>query len=282
MSELVQIGSRAKQTTFCAETVDLGHGYKITIDGNGKITAGNGTYSAPRPNALSLRHVDDCPGSTPVCRASCYVHGLKSAQPDLWGLYADNSATLRRLMQASWRVQDSTAEGLGHWIRNNAAAGFRWHVSGDVFSRAYARWIVQVMRYARTPAWIYTRSLWAVALLQEAPTLAVNVSTDRDNYRDAEPVARTTGARLCYMWNGERAAYDDALHIDLPPGSVVFPDYPVRPRVSASPTESQAWSDLGVLGWRRMVCPVDAFGASEHVRCGPCKKCLRPTEVIGA
>lgn len=267
-THLPVVGSSAVNTAFCTSRVDLGHGRHLTLDGNGKITASNGTYTDPRPNALSLRHVDDCPSSTPTCRASCYVHGLKAAVPDQWDMYVQNSRTLRELMAESTWVRRAAAERLGTWIHRNTTE-FRWHVSGDVFDLAYAHWIADVARASvHVTQWIYTRSLWAVGVLSGAPNLVTNVSADVNNYRDALATARACGVRLCYMTGG------GPLPEGLRPGDVIFPDYAIRPKSHNPPTEHPWWQAL-TQEQRRMVCPVDAFGAGEHVRCGPCRKCMK-------
>ena len=66
----------AATTAFCAERVG-GPGGFLWIDGNGKITAGNGTLEEPKPNAFSLVQVEDCPGATSSCKTACYVHNLQ-------------------------------------------------------------------------------------------------------------------------------------------------------------------------------------------------------------
>lgn len=237
------------------------------IDGNSKITASGGTFEAPKPNAFSLPHIATCPGSTPACRAACYVHGLQR-NADVYAKYSLNAMALARLLPDWPRARDA-ADVLAEWI-NEHCLEFRWHVSGDVFSNRHAQWIVEVCRGSlETQHWIYTRSFAYAPTLMRAPNLVVNLSADRDNLSVALSVARTTGARVCYM---AQDADPRALPV-LPAGSVIFPDYPQRGRVLSEPASHAWWQGLAHRE-RAMVCPADFFGQSEAHRCGPCRKCM--------
>lgn len=275
------------RTAFCGEVIPLdlwdseGNQLSFFVDGNSKITAGNGTYADPRPNAFSLpaasveRYVDQdgipsnaCPGSTSICRASCYVKGLAKHAPDLYHAYKANDHVLRLLFATGDAWATHAADVLAAWIRAHAPAGFRWHVSGDVQSIDHADWIAQVCERApAVPFWIYTRTLEAVPYLM-APNLALNISADRGNLERARRTAYAYGARLCYL-------SDDGTVPELPEGSVIFPDYPLRGRDLPSPTDHAWWAGL-THEQRAMVCGVDFFGQSENMRCGVCTKCLIP------
>jgi hypothetical protein len=291
------------RTAFCSAIVDLDHilpGAALYLDGNSKVTAGNGSYEAPAPNAFSLpaasveRERDwpgvtpppDCPGSTAVCRSSCYVRGLAKHAPDLYDHYRANAEHLEALLEAPL-LGFRAAMALAVWIREHASAGFRWHVSGDVWHVQHAEWIRDVCMLAPdVPMWIYTRTLGTVATLRTAHNLAVNVSADRENYAEARRVALEHGARVTYLVHGDDARPDPG-HVrfmgacggctgvpdDLPPGSVIFPDYALRGRDLADPTSAPWWQAL-THEQRKMVCSVDYFGQSEANRCGPCSKCL--------
>lgn len=285
VTRLPVVGSTAASTAFCTAELKLSTGHTLVFDGNGKITAGNGTLAAPRPNALSLAaaSVDqvtgpgtDCPGSTPTCRASCYVTSLAAAQPELYAAYLRNTEVIEDLLAAHWRTRRLCAtHDIARWIRQHAAGGFRWHVSGDVLNVSHAIWIADVCYY--TPNirhWIYTRTLDAVPVLLGAPNLAVNISADRDNYRDARAVALRTGARLTYLVDASGVVPDD-----MPTGSVIFPDYSLRAPRPGSPQPGGAWQSWYSRlqpSYKQMVCPVDAHGKSERRRCGPCDRCLKP------
>ncbi len=272
------------------------------LEGNSKITRGNGTYANPVPNAFSLpaaavEGADSgaCPGSTVVCRNSCYVKGLAKHAPEVYQGYQRNLTALQACL-AEDRLFYYSALTLAMWIEENAAAGFRWHVSGDVLSVRHAEWIEEVCRLAPdVPFWIYTRTFEAVETLSRAENLAVNVSADTENFRDARIIAAAYGARLCYLtenaqhlfvggigrddlaWCSRCGCYadkpSDACIPPLPQGSVIFPDYALRGRGLDEPTKTPFWRSLS-NEQRKMVCSVDYFGQSEQNRCGPCVKCL--------
>jgi len=233
-------------------------GQKLYLDGNSKITRENGSYASPAPNALSLPHVSSCPGATPTCARTCYVHGLRDAAPEIWTKYAENRRAVEVLAE-SWAGIGELAD----WIRVNCQGGFRWHVSGDVFSEGYAEWLTSVSNASQVPCWLYTRSLHWVPRLARAAGLVVNVSCDRDNYEAAKEIALCHGLRLCYLSLGEVPA-------DLPSGAVIFPDYQIR----AKTRKGEAWWQGLAPERRRQVCPADFFGQSATRRCGPCAKCL--------
>jgi hypothetical protein len=157
------------------------------------------------------------------------------------------------------------------WINQNCRGGFRWHVSGDIFSEEYARWIARVCRYApHVNHWIYTRSHGLIAPLLPVSTgaggnLALNISCDADNYESAYQVAKANGLRLCYM------TVDGTLPRLLPDGSVIFPDYTLR----GGTERGAAWFEALSPQYKSFVCPVDYHGKSEKRRCGPCDRCLK-------
>lgn len=287
------------KTQFTHTRVEILPGLSVVIDGNSKITAGNGTYANPAPNAFSLPAASvegessgHCPGSTVACRASCYVRGLATYSPDVYEAYFENARVLSIVLGSKDRQWARAAYALGRWIEANCRGGFRWHVSGDVWNRQHAEWITLVCFASPSVRhWIYTRTFEAVPALVEATNLTVNVSADRDNYADARDVAIQHGARVAYMATphdprgGQTCptcgAYPHAAErvacvpADLPDGSVVFPDYPLRGRELADPSESAYWR-AAPHRLRVMTCPADFFGQSEAHRCGPCTKCIDP------
>lgn len=277
-TKLPVIGSTAASTAFCSARVDGPGDLHLWMDGNGKITSHNGTLAEPKPNAFSLVQIETCPGSTPTCRKSCYVHNLEAAQKATHDLYRHNTETIAKIL-ADAELAAAWASVVGAWISANAPGGFRWHVSGDVYSAAYARWIVQVCNHTAGAVyhWIYTRSFEHVGILMRVSTLrggnlAVNLSCDADNFDEAERIstkyATAEGApRLCYLTT------DGSLPATLEDGDVIFPDYNLRPRQFATLAESPWWQGL-TPDQRKMVCPVDAHNKSEKNRCGPCTRCL--------
>lgn len=318
MKKLPVIGTTAPTTTYCAQRIEGPRETYLYVDGNQKITAGNGSYDAPLPNAFSLEaqavvnreqpldlmgwvHAD-CPGSTPTCRKSCYVHGLEKHAHDTYELYRHNSAEIRRILIEP-ELADAWVLIFAEWITANAPGGFRWHVSGDVFSPEYAEWIADVCRESpKVRHWIYTRTFeyYALNALAQVSTLrggnlALNLSCDKDNYQRAAHAALMCGGtepmfddagnrigeayipgkyplRLCYLVEKD----DPFVPADLPPGSVIFPDYDLRPKSAENPQDHAFWNALTV-DQRGMLCPVDSYGKSEKIRCGleRCDRCLK-------
>ena len=258
-------------TGFCRAEIPLWDGLSFFVDGNSKITASNGSYAEPEPNAFSLPHIATCPGSTGRCRESCYVHGLKKHAPEVYRTYELNEMALHCVLEHS-EMARLAAGTLGTWIMAHASGGFRWHVSGDIFSFEYARWIALVCGISEeVQHWIYTRTLSAVPYLSRVRNLALNVSVDRHNLNRALETAKRWHARVCYL-----VSAPDEIIPDLPEGSVIFPDYPLRGRSLPIATEHAWWQAL-TIEQKRMVCPADFFGQSEQHRCGPCSKCLDVT-----
>jgi hypothetical protein len=303
VKKLPVVGSTAATTQFCTEKLDGPEGSRLYVDGNGKITRDNGTLAAPKPNAFSLVQIETCPGSTEACRSACYVHNLQTHQGAVWDLYRHNTETMRWMLDPAapdakmlGEIADQWVLIMADWIRRNAAGGFRWHVSGDVFSLEYAHWIADVCREAPdVPFWIYTRTfsepileaLVAVATINGG-NLAINLSCDRDNYEQARTAAERWAweetdhlheghptfrfvpqrrLRLCYL------TLDGSVPDSLGDGDVIFPDYALRPKQFATLAESPWWATL-TQQQRGLVCPVDAHGKAENRRCGPCDRCL--------
>ncbi len=236
------------------------------FDGNGKITLGNGTFARPSPNAFSLVQVQDCPFATPECISVCYVHRLERAEQNVHRAYRHNSRAIREAL-ADPSLRRATERAFAAWIATHCRHGFRWHVSGDIFSREYAEFIGAVCRATPTVRfWIDTRSFPYLAPILGIPNLVVNLSADKDNWEGALWLHREFGLRLCYLTV-------DGTVPSLPEGSVIFPSHELRGRDLANPLDAPWWQSLSKAE-RRMVCPPDFFGQSEHLRCGPCKKCL--------
>jgi hypothetical protein len=243
----------------------------LWTDSNGKITAGNGTLLEPRPNAFSLVQVKDCPGATPACSVSCYVHNLEKAVPNVHALYVHNSAKIRKILEDEL-CAERWALVMAAWISSNAVGGFRWHVSGDIFSERYALWIASVcMASAGVKHWIYTRSFSFLSILHPASTvtggnLSVNISADCDNLKAAIAASEQWKFRICYMTTDGVVPSEIQHRL----GSVIFPDYKFR----ASTPDGQVWYRSLPQSQKGCVCPVDYRGKTERIRCGPCHRCM--------
>jgi len=257
----------AAETQFAWYNLDGTDGRRLWIDGNQKISGWE-----PFPNAFSIVQVQDCPGATSICKASCYVHNIEKHATDVYNKYKHNSATIREILQPAGAAVDSPtqwARRLGTWIAQNCEdVGFRWHVSGDVFSMRYAQWIRSVCEASpNVRHWIYTRSFRFVPSLVGPENLTVNLSCDADNYHQARALWEVSEhpVRLCYL------THDGRVPKNLPADSVIFPDYAFRSETG----QGQGWWNLLFPHEKKMVCPVDRLGKSETRRCGPCQKCIK-------
>ena len=245
----------------------------LWLDGNQKISGWE-----PVANAFSLVEIKDCPLRTPTCERACYVHGLAKNAPEVHARYEENSRLIRDAIDQYQLLANGWYQDLGDYIRANCAeVGFRWHVSGDIFDAAYAWWIYHAVSWSRPVRnWIYTRSFHLLDPLVELDNLRLNLSADRDNYWLAKRTwdrikDAPSRPQICYL-----AVGDGEVPSDLPPGSVVFPDYSLRERAvspASGRTGSQWYQSLAPAA-RAGVCPVDFHGVREDRRCGPCRKCL--------
>lgn len=261
------------ETKFVYESQDIpGTDDKIWFDGNSKVAVGK-PFADPTPNCFSLVSIDDCPYSTPICRSSCYTAGIKEFAPDTFAKYHLNSTTIRKYLGVD---EQPILKAFTTHIQKNNIDFFRWHVSGDIFSETYAKFIAQVCKASPdTTFWIYTRSFPWVHHITGIDNLTVNLSGDVDNIAECESTTNNNpGTRVCYM------STDGSVPEWLSNGSVIFPDYNLRGRDLDTPTDAPWWNTL-TQEQKRMVCPPDFFGQSENIRCGPCTKCIdQPKELV--
>jgi hypothetical protein len=261
--------------------LEFDDGQYVWLDGNQKISGWD-----PVANAFSIPEIANCPYRTPTCEKACYVHGLKKYSPDTYQRYAHNERVLRSMTidERTWAYDHGSpkrftlAVALARYIKRHCLdSGFRWHVSGDIFSARYEDWISDVVDMSY-PAkhWIYTRSFPLLLKLPHKKNLKLNLSADRDNYwlarRTWEEIKGAPAKpQIAFM-----AVEDGYVPEDLPEGSVVFPDYSLRERAispAAGRTGSQWYQSLTPTA-RAGVCPVDFHSVREDRRCGPCRKCL--------
>ena len=261
-------------TSYVFKELVIDENTTLYVDGNSKITVGNGTYDAPKPNAFSLPHISTCPGATKECMSACYIYGLQNNAPEVYKMYARNEQAMHRILMAgAWsKLAKKASDVLSEFIKSECTDGFRWHVSGDVMNDRYADWIMTTAGESEPVRnWLYTRSLGLIERMTEkscrANNLIINVSADAENYAEARSIADEFNLRLCYLTR------DGNVPDDMQKGDVIFPDYSLRGRELDDPTEHTFWKSLS-SDYKKMVCPADFFGQSEQHRCGPCKKCL--------
>ena len=261
-----------EKTIFVLRDVEFDalDGRKITIwfDGNGKVTRGNGDFYHPVANAFSLVQVVDCPFATATCKSICYVHKLEQKEQDVHNKYILNSRTIREIL-ADKQLVATAIEVFAKYVSENCPGGFRWHVSGDIFSLEYAQFIREVcLKSSEVAHWIYTRSFEYTGPLLNIPNLVVNLSVDKDNWSEAILYHYAYDLRMCYL------TVEGEVPDGLPEGSVIFPNHELRGRDLEHPRTADWWKNI-TPKQRQLVCPADFFGQSERIRCGPCKKCLK-------
>lgn len=277
MTVHLPVVTSAAKTDFVSAELVGPDGVVLYLDGNQKISG----WSEPKPNAFSLVQIEDCPMSTPTCRASCYVHGLEANAKSIHDRYRHNSKTIREILASPHAAE--WARLMAAWITTNAPKeiGFRWHVSGDLFSSEYASWVATVVEWSPSVRhWIYTRSFPLTAAFVGLKNISVNYSVDRDNFATAKPyydahAACGSPVRYAYL------VTDDGLTPELPEGSILFPDYALRGSRTASPKEARdtsTWYQSLTSMQRRQVCPTDFYGKSEHAVCGWCTSCMEPNQ----
>ena len=149
-------------TNFVLKPVEIrmsdGRFFNFWFDGNSKVTVGNGSFDEPVANSFSLVQVQDCPFATPICASICYVHKLEEAEAAVHQKYHQNSANIREVLKNPGYTIE-TENVFAEIIKHNCRQGFRWHVSGDVFSQEYAYFIRNVcLKFQPIFSWIYTRS----------------------------------------------------------------------------------------------------------------------------
>ena len=75
----------AAKTTFIVDKITV-KGREFYFDGNQKITAANGDFENPKPNAFSTWQAIDCPWRTPTCEvdqrvAACCIESASAIRP---------------------------------------------------------------------------------------------------------------------------------------------------------------------------------------------------------
>lgn len=203
----------------------------------------------------SLPSAETCPGRTPTCVANCYSLAWERLRPS-------NRVSYQRNLEAS--RQKDFARRLAYEIHEGGYKAVRWHGAGDLYSAAYARKLLWVVRDCpETVFWLYSRS-WRVpaiarvlAEMAREPNCRVWYSVDRDTGLPEPP----EGVRLAYL---QVAADDRPAAADL-----VFRNGRTR--------KSPATRVSTELSGEARVCPVETGKPSAHkVTCSSCGICWRP------
>lgn len=171
---------------------------KVTnaVSPNGKTPTIANTFGLPSGKAYS------CPGATSVCEKVCYAgklekvyKGVKAVLINNWDLLKDaNQATMEALLG------EMINEFISDCEKRQAEKLFRIHWDGDFFSEAYTyAWRNTILANPNVSFWVYTRSDFAVPILENIPNLALYFSTDNDNIQLAETLRNTHNVKLAYL-----------------------------------------------------------------------------------
>jgi ferredoxin len=171
---------------------------KVTnaVSPNGKTPSFANTFGLPSGKAYS------CPGATSVCEKVCYAgklekvyKGVKAVLLNNWDLLKDaNQDTMEALLG------EMIDEFVKDCEKRKAEKLFRIHWDGDFFNEAYTiAWRNTIIANPNVSFWVYTRSDFAVPILENIPNLALYFSTDNDNIKLAEELRNTRNVKLAYL-----------------------------------------------------------------------------------
>lgn len=141
------------------------------------------------PNSLGLSagKAGSCPGETPFCKG-CYAARTEKVFTSAGRLVAHNLETLQSTdMQGMVDLlADAVERFLAKAVKHGADPVFRIHWDGDLFSLDYARaWARVIRRFRGVQFWLYTRSFDMVEPFQGIGNVAVYLSVDEHNIKQA-------------------------------------------------------------------------------------------------
>ena len=171
---------------------------KVTnaVTPNGKQASIANTFGIPSGKAFS------CPGATSVCESVCYAGKLekvfKGVRVNLlhnWDLLKDaDIETMTDLLD------EMITEFVKDCEKRSAEKLFRIHWDGDFFSKEYTfAWAAVIIKHADVQFWAYTRSDFAVPILQGISNLGLFFSTDDDNRELGKSLKQTYGVKLAFL-----------------------------------------------------------------------------------
>ena len=181
---------------------------KVTnsVTPNGKQANIANTFGLPSGKAYS------CPGATSVCETICYAgklekvfKGVKSTLLHNWELLKD--ADIQTMTDL---LDEMIAEFVKDCDKRGAEKLFRIHWDGDFFSKAYTfAWAAVIIKYSDVQFWAYTRSDFAVPILQGISNLGLYFSTDEANKELGKELKSVYGVKLAYLAKTFQIGKDD-------------------------------------------------------------------------
>jgi len=187
---------------------------KVTnaVSPNGKTPTIANTFGLPSGKAYS------CPGATSVCEKICYAGKLEKVYKGVKDVLVNNWNQLKdaKYPQMVMLLDEMIIDFKKDCDKRNADKLFRIHWDGDFFSVQYAiAWATVIKKHSDTQFWVYTRSDFAVPVLQNIPNLALYFSADDANFDLASKLKETTGVKLAYLAENFAAGKERMLEITV-------------------------------------------------------------------
>jgi hypothetical protein len=187
---------------------------KVTnaVSPNGKTPTIANTFGLPSGKAYS------CPGATSVCEKICYAGNLERIYKGVKDILVDNWNQLKdaKYPKMVMLLDEMIADFKKDCDKRNADKLFRIHWDGDFFSVQYAiAWATVIKKHSDVQFWVYTRSDFAVPVLQNIPNLALYFSADDANFELASKLKETTGVKLAYLAENFAAGKERMLEITV-------------------------------------------------------------------
>lgn len=160
----------------------------------------NGTCPGATSGAGGCLHLKIAGGKN----STCYMHKLTKAYPSLRRLLDSNTELLKNKSKEEMEI--ILEETVTEFIKRNKGQllYFRLHFSGDFFNETYTNaWAAVIKKFPHVQFWGYTRSLFAIPLLVGLNNLALYISADAQNWKEAllvfEQYKHLNNIGMCYM-----------------------------------------------------------------------------------
>lgn len=173
---------------------------KVTnaVSPNGKTPTIANTFGLPSGKSYS------CPGATSVCEKVCYAGKLEKIYKGVKDVLLNNWELLKNADQLEMEalLYQMIDEFDKDCVKRNAERLFRIHWDGDFFNETYTHaWKNVIKAWPNIQFWVYTRSDFAVPILEDVPNLALYFSTDDDNWELATRLKEEHSVKLAYLAN---------------------------------------------------------------------------------
>jgi hypothetical protein len=171
---------------------------KVTnaVSPNGKSPTIANTFGLPSGKAFS------CPGATSVCEKICYAGNLERIYKGVKDILIKNWDQLKdaKYPEMVRLLDEMIVDFKKDCDKRNAEKLFRIHWDGDFFNVQYAiAWAAVIKKHSDVQFWVYTRSAFAVPVLQNISNLALYFSADDANFDLASELKEKTGVKLAYL-----------------------------------------------------------------------------------